>query len=106
MKGGKKMKKIIEDILDDVQKWTTEDGGLTITACDLLDFGRQVIEKIQANDVAWLWELDPFDTDTGHEEEIVLLALQWAKRKLRRRIEDRLRKDDHFFEQVAELHLR
>jgi Tfp pilus assembly protein PilZ len=97
----------IEEILDDVrQDWTANDGGLTMAASDLLYIGQKIISKIQANDVAWIWEMDPFDTDTGPEGEIISLAQQWAGRKLRRQIEDRLRKDGRFFEQVVEIHLR
>ena len=70
----------IEAILSGVaEEWTASDGGLTMAAGDLIVFGRSVIERIQANDTAWIWNLDPYDTDTGNESDIVSLALDWAR---------------------------
>ena len=95
----------ITEILDTAREWTANDGGLTMAASDLLAFGRGVISRIENNDARWIWGLDPFDTDTGPESEIISIAQQWAGKKLRRQVEDRLRKDGRFFEQVIDLHL-
>lgn len=98
--------KRIEAILSGVgEEWLADDGGLTMAAGDLISFGKAVIDHIQANDAAWCWNLNPFDADTGDEGDIISLALAWARGKLRRQIEDRLRKDFKFFERVVKIHL-
>jgi len=94
----------INEILEDVsQSWLAADGGLTWAAGGLIQFGRSVIRHIEAGDAEWCWGLDGFNTDTGAEAEIICLAQSWARTKIRRQIEDRLRKDSQFFEAVADL---
>ena len=99
----KTIKEIREFMAEVEESWLANDGGLTMAACDLLDFGNNVIRHIQANDTAWIWEIDPFSADTGTEGEIINIAQCWARKKIRRQIEDRLRKDGRFFETVVAL---
>ncbi len=76
--------KEIKEIIEAVQEnWVASDGGLTMAAADLIQFGRSVIRHIEAGDVEWCQELDPFDADTGTEGDIISLAHAWARKKLR-----------------------
>jgi len=71
----------IQDIIEAVQEnWTASDGGLTMAASDLIQFGRSVIRHIEAGDVEWCRNLNPFDAETGTEGDIISLALRWASR--------------------------
>ena len=91
----KKATRKIREIMAGVEEhWTADDGGLSMAASDLLSFGQSVIVHIEENDIKWVWELDPFGGKTGQESDIITTAQGWAKRKFRRRIEDRLRKSD------------
>jgi len=97
--------KKINGILDEVaSSWLANDGGLTLAASDILAFGRGVIADIEAGRAERLWPEPLFNRDSG-EVEILAIAQQWAKGKIRRQVEDRLRKDAGFFEGVANWHL-
>ena len=86
----------IKEIVNEVSStWLADDGGLTMAANDLISFADSCIAAIKRNDVEWVWALDPFENDTGAESDIVTSAQGWARRKFRRRIEDRLRKSNY-----------
>jgi len=93
------MKQAIEEIkqIADLvsENWVADDGGLTMAASDVISFADSCIAAIKRNDVEWVWALDPFTNNTGAESDIVTAAHGWARRKFRRRIEDRLRKSDY-----------
>jgi len=71
----------IQSIIEAVQSsWTAADGGLTMAASDLIQFAYSVIRHIEAGDVEWCRNLNPFDAETGTEGDIISLALRWASR--------------------------
>lgn len=69
----------ISDILNHARaNYLANDGGLTMSACDLLGFGQEVVDRVEKGDIAYVMSLDPFNTDNGDEQEIIIIAQEWA----------------------------
>lgn len=69
----------ITDIMNHARSnYLANDGGLTMSACDLLGFGHEVVDRVSNDDIEYVMSLDPFNTDNGDEQEIIIIAQEWA----------------------------
>jgi hypothetical protein len=71
-----------------------------VISSDLLAFGQGVIADIEANRAERFYPESLLDRDPI-EAEILAIAQKWAMVKIRRQVEDRLRKDNNFLGAVA-----
>ena len=70
----------IQDCIDDARdNWRANDGGLTMAARDLIDIGNATIEAIKTGKTGYFLPEDIWNTDTGHEQDIILAYLEWEK---------------------------
>jgi len=51
--------------------------GLTFAACDLIDIGNSTLDAIRAGKTGLFLPEDVWNTDTGHEQDIILAYLEW-----------------------------
>jgi hypothetical protein len=104
MKKEELIQKIDAEIEDVREHWLADDGGLTMAASDFLAVANGLRKAVENNDAASVWlNYDQEAADTGPEQELISDSQYWAYKKIRRQIEDRLRKDDEFLERVIDL---
>lgn len=71
----------IQDCIEDARdNWLANDGGLTMAARDLIDFGKSTIDAIETGKKGYFLPEDVWNTDTGHEQDIILAYLKWEVR--------------------------
>jgi hypothetical protein len=75
----------IEQIEADVRNnWLAGDGGLTMSASDVLSLAAAIVERIEDRDWEGLKEYDPFDSSNGAENELNCLAIEAGQAIYRR----------------------